>query len=300
MPPLSWYKKYKNAIRVPPNPPPAIYPFSLKFSDTPYNERSHYLDRILCTDVLQLQVNQLLDGRPDLQVLCDMFWHTIDIDHRLLYGHQPGQPLLTEHLVGSHLNFEFRQRLVRQMLDFGIERILAPINVSHIAPDFPPASHPQVYSQSRRDFQKAIALINQGREPIRCPHCNEEGHHHFICPNVPTANTAVQVPTVPNSPASSPRPIRPPSPYPHEVDLSEPESDLPPLVEICKNCGETVHDGKATCPHTAINSTNESPLLPPAFGPESPEYRPLTVEEMDQRVLERQLTAVNEPSNFDD
>ena len=230
-----------------------------------------------------------------------MFRHTIDIDHRLLYGNPPNQPISTEHLVGSHLNFEFRHRLIQQMLEYGIERILAHINVSHISPEFLPAHHPSIYSQDKQDIQEAIALVNRGLNPIVCLHCNEEGHHYFVCPNQRVTATAVQVPTVPNSPTvTSTKPVRPPSPYPREVDLSEPDEDLPSLVEICKNCGETVHEGRTTCPHTAINSASGSPPLPPAFGPDSPEYRPLTIEEMDQCVLERQLTAANEPSNSDD
>lgn len=299
MAPLALYKKLKYATRLRTNPLPN-HPFSLKFSDTPYNERSHYLARMLCTDVLQLQIDQLLDGRQDLQILCDMYRHTIDIDHRLLYGNPPDQPLSSEQMVGSHLNFEFRHRLIQQMLDYGIERILAPINVSHISPEFPPAHHPSVYSQDKRDIQETIALGNRGFNPIFCPYCKEEGHHHFVCPNRRATITTVQVPTVPNSPVTSPKPVRSPSPYPREVDLSEPDEDTPSLVEICKNCGETVHEGRATCPHTAINSASGSPPLPPAFGPDSPEYRPLTIEEMDQRALERQLTAVNEPTNSDD
>ena len=303
MAPLHWYKKIKVARRLPPNPPPT-QPFSFKFSDTPHNERSHYLARILCTEVFQLQIDQLLVGRSDLMILCEMFWHTIDLDHRLLYGHPPGQQISAEHLVGSHLNFEFRQHLIRRMLDYGIERLFADINVSYASPDFPPAHHPQVYRQSKRDLQEAMALINQGRDPILCPHCNLEGHHYYVCPHAPT-NVAVQVPTVPNSPISSPdiKPVRPPSPYPPEVDLSEPDDDLPPLIEICKNCGEPIKDGMRTCPHTAVNSDIDSPGLPPASRSSSPEYHPLTDEQLEQRAMEREFDrkywAEEEPESDD-
>ena len=70
MAPLKYYKKIKFALRQPPNPP-TTQPFSFKFSDTPHNERSHYLSRILCTDAFQLQIEQLLVGRSDLMILCE-------------------------------------------------------------------------------------------------------------------------------------------------------------------------------------------------------------------------------------
>lgn len=191
----------------PPDPPPprrALINY-IPFKDSPLENRPQLLIAILATRSLRPAINRLFKRRTDLQFWLYAFDHTIDMSNWLIYGNtsETQRQTLFECFAANYRNEVFRQRLILFMMDYGIERILGPINICEVDTMTPPPWHPERFDQERRNQHEEQAFSDRQVDGlfISCIYCELPGHHHRNCPNVSERPVPPsQVTTAPNSP----------------------------------------------------------------------------------------------------